>query len=57
MGRVNSNRSKESGSSKDSNLILKSKIGKMPGRGVKFVAQTKYVVGNVKAFYEKEKKN
>ena len=49
--RVNKNSSKESSSSKDSNLILKNKIGKMPGRGVKLVAQTKYIVENVRAFF------
>ena len=55
MGRVNKNTSKESGSSKDSNLILKNTIGKMPERGVKLVAQTKYIVENARAFFEKEK--
>ena len=55
MGRVNKNSSKELSSSNDSNLILKSKIRKIPGRGVKLVAQTKYIVKNVRAFFEKEK--
>ena len=27
----------------------------MPGRGIKLVAQTKYIVENVRAFFEKEK--
>ena len=50
MGRVNNYSSKVSSSSKDFNRILKNKIGKMPGRGVKFVAQTQYIVENVRAF-------
>ena len=43
MSRVNKN------SSKDSNLILKNKIGKM------LEAQMKYIVENVRAFFENEK--
>ena len=55
MGQINKNNSKESSSSKDSNLIHKNKIGRMPGKGVKLIAQTNYIVENVRAFYEKEK--